>query len=97
MNEVQRFLKINPPFDYSTALRYDPKKGFYCQVVSGDHTKCLGRSKGRQYPPMEERSNKLLQRYYLAHNTALVKLLKRLGMRNVPQWLKDDLSDTVPA
>lgn len=37
------------------------------------------------------------QRYYLSHNTALVKLLKRLGHRSVPQWLKDDLSDTVTA
>lgn len=97
MNELQRFLKIQPPFDYSAHLRYDPKKGFFCQVINGDHTKCLGRSKGRQYPPMEDKSYKLLQRYYLSHNTALVKLLKRLGLRTVPQWLKDDLSDTVTA
>ncbi|XP_066991415.1 bifunctional heparan sulfate N-deacetylase/N-sulfotransferase [Anabrus simplex] len=97
MNELQRFLKIQPPFDYSAHLRYDPKKGFFCQVINGDHTKCLGRSKGRQYPPMEDKSYKLLQRYYLSHNTALVKLLKRLGSRTVPQWLKDDLSDTVTA
>ncbi|PNF18256.1 Bifunctional heparan sulfate N-deacetylase/N-sulfotransferase [Cryptotermes secundus] len=97
MNELQRFLKIQPPFDYSKHLRYDPKKGFFCQVVNEDHTKCLGRSKGRQYPPMEDKSYKLLQRYYLSHNTALVKLLKRLGHRSVPQWLKDDLSDTVTA
>lgn len=75
-------------------FRYDPKKGFFCQVINGDHTKCLGRSKGRQYPAMEEKSMKLLQRYYLSHNTALLKLLKRIGIRNVPQWLKTDLSDT---
>uniref|UniRef100_A0A7R9PPV4 [heparan sulfate]-glucosamine N-sulfotransferase n=1 Tax=Timema genevievae TaxID=629358 RepID=A0A7R9PPV4_TIMGE len=92
MNDLQQYLKIQPPFNYTTHLRYDPKKGFYCQVVNGNHTKCLGRSKGRQYPPMEDRSYKLLQRYYLSHNTALVKLLKRLGYHNIPQWLKDDLS-----
>ncbi|KAJ1528835.1 hypothetical protein ONE63_007209 [Megalurothrips usitatus] len=92
MNELQRFLKLSPPFDYSKHLRYDPKKGFFCQVVSADHTKCLGRSKGRQYQPMEERSYKLLQRYYLSHNTALAKLLKRLGNHVIPQWLKEDLS-----
>lgn len=45
---------------------------------------------------MEEKSYKLLQRYYLSHNTALAKLLKRLGTRNIPQWLKDDLSETFP-
>lgn len=94
MNELQRFLKITPVFDFSKHLRYDPKKGFFCQVVNGDRTKCLGRSKGRQYPSMEDRSLKFLQRYYLSHNTALVKLLKRIGIRNVPQWLKDDLTNT---
>uniref|UniRef100_A0A1B6I4Z3 [heparan sulfate]-glucosamine N-sulfotransferase n=2 Tax=Homalodisca liturata TaxID=320908 RepID=A0A1B6I4Z3_9HEMI len=96
MDSLQKFLKITPYFDYSTHLRYDPKKGFFCQVLNDDHTKCLGKSKGRLYQQMDDRSNKLLQRYYLSHNTALVKLLKRLGIRTVPQWLKDDLSDTLP-
>ncbi|KAI8040766.1 hypothetical protein M5D96_006709, partial [Drosophila gunungcola] len=92
MNELQRFLKIQPLLDYSNHLRYDVKKGFYCQAVSEKRNKCLGKSKGRQYPTMDERSAKLLQRYYLNHNTALVKLLKKLGSRPIPQWLKDDLS-----
>lgn len=94
MNELQRFLKIQPGFDYSTHLRFDNKKGFFCQVIGENRNKCLGKSKGRQYPPMDERSAKLLQRYYLSHNTALVKLLKKLGSRPIPQWLKDDLSTT---
>ena len=42
-------------------VRYDPKKGFFCQVINGDHTKCLGRSKGRHYPPMDTQSAKYLQ------------------------------------
>ena len=62
MNDVQRFLKISPIVDYSNLLRYDVKKGFFCQIIDGSHTKCLGKSKGKQYPPMEERSLKLLQR-----------------------------------
>ncbi|XP_076169765.1 N-deacetylase and N-sulfotransferase sfl isoform X2 [Ptiloglossa arizonensis] len=95
LHELQRFLKIAPAFNYSSHLRYDPKKGFFCQVTNEDRTKCLGKSKGRQYPPMEDKSYKLLQRYYLSHNTALVKLLKRLGLRTIPQWLKEDLTDTV--
>lgn len=97
MDQVQKFLKITPIFDFSNHLRYDPKKGFFCQLLQGDHTKCLGRSKGKFYHPMEERSYKFLQRYYLTHNTALVKLLKRLGYQTVPQWLKDDLSDATPS
>lgn len=74
--------------------RFDSKKGFYCQVKN-NRPKCLGRSKGRHYPPMDEKSQKFLQRYYVSHNTALVKMMKRIGIRNVPNWLKDDLSDNV--
>ncbi|BET01250.1 Heparan sulfate N-deacetylase [Nesidiocoris tenuis] len=99
MDQLQKFLKIVPQYEYSTHLRYDPKKGFFCQVKSsaqGDATACLGKSKGRIYPPMEQRAYKFLQRFYLSHNTALVKLMKKLGLRTVPQWLKDDLSDTLP-
>lgn len=62
MNELQRFLKITPMFDYSNHLRYDPKKGFYCQIVNDGHNKCLGKSKGRQYPPMDNTSAKILQK-----------------------------------
>lgn len=62
MSDLQRFLKITPHFDYSNHLRYDEKKGFYCQAVGDSRNKCLGKSKGREYPPMEERSQKMLQR-----------------------------------
>ncbi|CAH2107116.1 unnamed protein product [Euphydryas editha] len=75
----------------SPSKRYDAKKGFFCQAVSGEKTKCLGKSKGRIYPPMEDRSAKFLRRYYSTHNTALSKLLVRLG-RPVPQWLKEELT-----
>ncbi|XP_055528555.1 bifunctional heparan sulfate N-deacetylase/N-sulfotransferase [Wyeomyia smithii] len=94
MMELQRFLKLVPSFDYSEHLRFDNKKGFYCQIVNENKNKCLGKSKGRQYPPMDEKSAKWLQRYYQNHNSALNKLLKKLGSRPVPQWLKDDLSIT---
>ncbi|KAJ8941018.1 hypothetical protein NQ318_006447 [Aromia moschata] len=70
MNELQKFLKITPFFNYTEHL-----------------------SKGRQYPPMEEKSLKYLQRYYLSHNTALEKLYKKNGFRTIPNWLKEDLSD----
>lgn len=42
-------------------FRYDPHKGFFCQVVNGDHTKCLGKSKGRHYSAMDPQSCKYLQ------------------------------------
>lgn len=97
--QLHRSFKVCRWFIFNTYLtgrcywRFDKKKGFFCQVVNGDSTKCLGRSKGRQYPPMEEKSLKYLQRYYLSHNTALVKLFKKIGIRIIPKWLKEDLSD----
>jgi len=33
--------------------RFDPKKGFWCQLLDGGKTKCLGKSKGRKYPEMD--------------------------------------------
>lgn len=38
-------------------LRFDPQKGFWCQLLEGGKTKCLGKSKGRKYPPMEPEVN----------------------------------------
>uniref|UniRef100_T1JKB2 [heparan sulfate]-glucosamine N-sulfotransferase n=1 Tax=Strigamia maritima TaxID=126957 RepID=T1JKB2_STRMM len=94
MMKLQRFLKIKPFFDYASHLKYDPKKGFFCQVLKGDHTKCLGKGKGRQYPAMDPRAEKFLHTYYLSHNVALSKLLGRLQQQN-PEWLQRELmSDT---
>lgn len=62
MTDVQRFLKLLPTYDYAQHLRYDAKKGFFCQTVDQTRNKCLGKSKGKLYPPMDERSAKLLQR-----------------------------------
>ena len=34
-------------------LRFDSHKGFWCQLLEEGKTKCLGKSKGRKYPPMD--------------------------------------------
>lgn len=91
MNQVQQFLKIKPFYDYSEHLRYDPKKGFFCQITQRNSTKCLGRSKGRHYAPMDPRAEKFLKAFYLSHNVALSKLLARLR-QPIPNWLQEDLS-----
>ena len=91
MNKLQLFLKIEPFFDYKQHLRFDPKKGFFCQLIHMNSTKCLGRSKGRTYPPMESRAQTFLRSFYLSHNIALSKLLTRMH-HSIPLWLEDDLS-----
>uniref|UniRef100_A0A670Y0I5 [heparan sulfate]-glucosamine N-sulfotransferase n=1 Tax=Pseudonaja textilis TaxID=8673 RepID=A0A670Y0I5_PSETE len=53
MENIQRFLGITPPLNYTQALKYDDAKGFWCQLLDGGKTKCLGKSKGRKYPEMD--------------------------------------------
>ncbi|XP_031231224.1 bifunctional heparan sulfate N-deacetylase/N-sulfotransferase 3 isoform X3 [Mastomys coucha] len=53
MDEVQKFLGVSPHYNYSEALTFDSHKGFWCQLLEEGKTKCLGKSKGRKYPPMD--------------------------------------------
>ncbi|XP_062839637.1 bifunctional heparan sulfate N-deacetylase/N-sulfotransferase 3 isoform X2 [Anolis carolinensis] len=53
MDEVQKFLGVTPHYNYSEALTFDSHKGFWCQLLEEGKTKCLGKSKGRKYPPMD--------------------------------------------
>jgi heparan sulfate N-deacetylase/N-sulfotransferase NDST2 len=91
MNRLQSQLKIDPFVDYSSLLRFDAKKGFFCPVLGNNKTRCLGRSKGRRYPDMDVQSIKYLKDFYLQSNIALSKLLTRLR-QNIPLWLQRDLS-----
>ncbi|KAM6972469.1 LOW QUALITY PROTEIN: bifunctional heparan sulfate N-deacetylase/N-sulfotransferase 4-like [Aplochiton taeniatus] len=90
MDEVQRFLGVTPHFNYSQALTFDPQKGFWCQLLDGGRTKCLGKSKGRKYPPMDPEARAFLSRYYREPNVELSKLLHRLG-QPLPSWLREEL------
>ncbi|XP_028714950.1 bifunctional heparan sulfate N-deacetylase/N-sulfotransferase 4 [Peromyscus leucopus] len=90
MDEVQKFLGVTPHYNYSDALTFDPQKGFWCQLLEGGKTKCLGKSKGRKYPPMDPESRTFLSNYYRDHNVELSKLLHRLG-QPLPSWLRQEL------
>ncbi|XP_076074435.1 bifunctional heparan sulfate N-deacetylase/N-sulfotransferase-like [Mytilus galloprovincialis] len=92
MHNVQRFLHIEPHYDYNDYLRFDSKKGFFCQVSSTNKSDCLGRSKGRHYPPMNETSVEFLKQFYRKNNVALSKLLSKHKYR-IPDWLEKELSD----
>ena len=82
--------------------RFNPRKGFYCQVrhpnstdtgsSNSTGTKCLGSGKGRNYPPMDAKSQDLLKSFYQKSNVALSQLLTKLG-RDVPDWLQHELTD----
>jgi len=71
-------------------FRFDNKKGFYCQVMSNGANKCLGRSKGRQYPPMDPMSEEYLHNFYRKHNSELAQLLEKLHVEK-PGWLVQEM------
>ncbi|XP_036159202.1 bifunctional heparan sulfate N-deacetylase/N-sulfotransferase 4 [Myotis myotis] len=90
MDGVQKFLGVTPRYNYSEALTFDPQKGFWCQLLEGGKTKCLGKSKGRKYPPMDPQARAFLSGYYRDHNVELSRLLHRLG-QPLPAWLRQEL------
>uniref|UniRef100_A0A0K0D1D7 [heparan sulfate]-glucosamine N-sulfotransferase n=1 Tax=Angiostrongylus cantonensis TaxID=6313 RepID=A0A0K0D1D7_ANGCA len=80
-------LKLGLPyFDFERAIRFSPSKGFFCQVHNGK-PKCLGRSKGRAYPPMSHTLWSRLNGIFAADNIALHNFLIRNHLP-VPVWLE---------
>jgi len=91
MNKLQHFLQISPFFDYNNSLVFDKNKGFFC-MVTGERKKCLGKGKGRKYPPMDQDSKEWLKKYYRKSNEHLEKLLTKLGY-SIPTWLTEELAE----
>uniref|UniRef100_A0A8C0H7D1 Bifunctional heparan sulfate N-deacetylase/N-sulfotransferase 1 n=1 Tax=Chelonoidis abingdonii TaxID=106734 RepID=A0A8C0H7D1_CHEAB len=92
METVQKFLGVTNFIDYHKTLAFDPKKGFWCQLLEGGKTKCLGKSKGRKYPEMDSDSRAFLRDYYRDHNVELSKLLYKMG-QTLPTWLREELQN----
>ncbi|KAG5844199.1 hypothetical protein ANANG_G00159460 [Anguilla anguilla] len=90
MDKIQRFLGLVNTVNYQKILAFDPKKGFWCQLLDGGKTKCLGKSKGRKYPDMDSDSRAFLKEHYRDHNIELSKLLYRIG-QPLPSWLREEL------
>uniref|UniRef100_A0A3B3Q647 Bifunctional heparan sulfate N-deacetylase/N-sulfotransferase 1 n=1 Tax=Paramormyrops kingsleyae TaxID=1676925 RepID=A0A3B3Q647_9TELE len=90
MDKIQKFLGLVNTVNYHKILTFDPKKGFWCQLLDGGKTKCLGKSKGRKYPDMDSDSRSFLTEYYREHNIELSKLLYKTGQA-LPSWLREEL------
>ncbi|XP_060693399.1 bifunctional heparan sulfate N-deacetylase/N-sulfotransferase 1b [Hemiscyllium ocellatum] len=92
MEKVQKFLGLRNIADYHKLLIFDLKKGFWCQLLDGNKSKCLGKSKGRRYPEMDSDSRAFLREYYRDSNIELSKLLYKLG-QSLPTWLREELQN----
>ena len=91
MNKLQHFLQISPFFDYNNSLVFDKNMGFFC-MKTGEKKKCLGKGKGRKYPPMDQYSKEWLKKYYRKSNEHLEKLFTKLGY-SIPTWLTEELGE----
>lgn len=75
MKRVESFLQLKPYFDASD-FYFNSTRGFFClRYRSTGKTKCLGKSKGRQHIPVENRTIRILQEYYKPYNTRLNEML----------------------
>uniref|UniRef100_A0AAY4BIB0 Bifunctional heparan sulfate N-deacetylase/N-sulfotransferase 1 n=1 Tax=Denticeps clupeoides TaxID=299321 RepID=A0AAY4BIB0_9TELE len=90
MDKIQKFLTVTNTLNYHKILAFDPKKGFWCQLLDGGKTKCLGKSKGRRYPDMDADSRNFLREQYREPNIELSKLLYKMG-QPLPSWLREEL------
>ncbi|XP_073777219.1 bifunctional heparan sulfate N-deacetylase/N-sulfotransferase 1 isoform X1 [Danio rerio] len=93
LDKIQTFLGLENRVDYHKILAFNPKKGFWCQLLDGGKTKCLGRSKRQRYPDMDTQSQVFLRNYYSDGNIELSKLLYKMG-QTVPGWLRQELLHT---
>ncbi|XP_063776282.1 bifunctional heparan sulfate N-deacetylase/N-sulfotransferase 4-like isoform X1 [Pseudophryne corroboree] len=90
MDEVQSFLGVFPHYNYSETLTFSTEKGFWCQLLDGGKTRCLGKNKSRKYTSLDMESRTFLSSYYQDHNIELSRLLHRLG-QPLPSWLRQEL------
>lgn len=52
---------------------------------------CLGKNKGRKYPPMSVDARKYLNRHYWPHNRQLAQILSEIG-QPLPTWLDETMT-----
>lgn len=52
---------------------------------------CLGKSKGRNYPPMSNEARNYLNRHYWPHNRQLARILSDIG-QPLPTWLDETMT-----
>merc|ERR1712136_428704 len=79
LNQLQDFLDVQK-IDYTKLIKFDKRKGFFCQIKDESRTLCLGKGKGRRYPPMDLLTENYLQKWFAKYNASLVKLLRRLKL-----------------
>jgi len=82
-------LKKKDILNYTQLLKYSEKKGFFCAIQNDGYknsTKCLGNSKGRKYPLIDNKSLLYLNDFFKEPNFKFYKFLKA-KLYSIPLWL----------
>ena len=92
MLKLQHMMNVNFTLDYKLILKYDKKKRFFCMYNISKYDrkthKCLGSSKGRSYPKLNDTFMlNYLNNYFNKSNILFYNLLKSYSF-DVPRWLK---------
>jgi len=73
MTTVQSFLGLRP-FITSRNFYFNATKGFPCLRSSSGTSHCLGSSKGRRHPPVDELALQRLRQFYRPHNALFYEM-----------------------
>nr|KAG5702053.1 hypothetical protein BaRGS_032302 [Batillaria attramentaria] len=76
IEQIEDFLGISHRVTYNI-LYYNSTRGFYCMKVNSTYERCLGASKGRKHPDIEDSVIRKLNRFFTPHNKQLFDLLHR--------------------
>lgn len=76
IEQIENFLGIAHRISYNI-LYLNSTRGFYCMRVNSTYERCLGASKGRRHPDIDEPVIRKLNRFFTPHNKQLFDLLHR--------------------
>ncbi|XP_065315533.1 bifunctional heparan sulfate N-deacetylase/N-sulfotransferase 4-like [Gordionus sp. m RMFG-2023] len=88
MTSLQNNLHLDAKINYKENLRFDTTKKFYC-LKNNTKVKCMPKSKGRNYPPLDQTTRDFLDQYYKPYNTELKRWLndRKFKRKVTPAWI----------
>lgn len=76
IEQIETFLGLEHRINYNM-LYFNSTRGFYCMRMNATHERCLGASKGRKHPDIEQSVIWKLNRFFQPHNKQLFDLIQQ--------------------
>lgn len=74
IQKIENFLGLDHRVNYNI-LYFNSTRGFYCMRLNATYERCLGASKGRKHPDIEQSVIRKLNHYFHPHNKQLFEML----------------------